>query len=173
MYPDFAVELNHIQPALVHASGPSSLPADPDVIMKEPIAHLTPISASKKAQARFASVLIDLATPAFATVTSTVLPLLQSLTGISSSESSICQLPSVPQPCSEACIPLVINPLAQPPAIPLPVHAGDQAPPVSQRLKRRNKFVSAPDLVHAESAKLEPRARPQPHLSATQPLVIA
>jgi hypothetical protein len=58
------------------------------MITKESLPQLTPISTSKKAQARFATALVDLAAPAFATVTSTVHLYLSSLMAAASAFTS-------------------------------------------------------------------------------------
>jgi hypothetical protein len=158
-----ASKLNHVQPAMHHPSTSSSSPTvDPDVIMKESLPQLTPISTSKKAQARFATALVDLAAPAFATVTSIVLPYLSSLMATASASASslttlpVIQLPLVVQPCAEACVPLTINPLAPPlhPSLDLSIHNHGSAQPTPKTPKpnRKGKFMPAPDFVHAERA---------------------
>jgi hypothetical protein len=144
--------------------------------MEGPISQLTPISASKRAQAHFANALIDLATPAFASVTSTVLPYLASLVATASTptplhtSAPLVHLPLVAQPCADACIPLTINPLACPPPPSLIPHAHDhdvtQPPTTPRNPRRKGRFVPAPDFVHAVRARdaleslLEPKRTP-------------
>jgi hypothetical protein len=156
--------------------GPSASSVDTDVIMLEPELTLTPIGASKKARARFANALIDLAAPAFATVTSTVLPYLASLAAAASvptlvyTTPPVLQLPLVVQPCAEACIPLAINPLAPPlSSSHTPTvygHGSAQPSQTALKPKRKGKFMPAPDFVHAERARdaltslLEPKRMP-------------
>jgi hypothetical protein len=90
-------ELTHLQPCIDSIFPPlDSVSAEPDVDISEPepIAtqpELTPISKSKKAQARCANALIDPCTPAFAMATATVRPYLQTISSL-----AIASAPSPP-----------------------------------------------------------------------------
>jgi hypothetical protein len=178
---DVVWELMHVQVFVDHVSH-SILPPDleQDVIMldREPIVtepELTPISKSKKAQARFANALIDLCAPAFAKVTTTVLPYLDavasSAAGSTWSLPQVFELPVPPQPCAQACIPLVQNPLARP--LPPFTNLGGPSEPTAHVLsgfpKRRHRFMPAPDPTHTKRAYDDLHARLYPRRIEGQP----
>jgi hypothetical protein len=100
------------------------------------------LSKFQAARARFSRAFIDICSPAFQSVTQTVLPVLQSFqAAVAPSPPPVLLVPSPPQPCALASIPLVPNPLARPPSS---VRARPYA--------RKWKFQAAPDLVEARRA---------------------
>jgi hypothetical protein len=97
---------------------PTSFDPQPDVELLD--AHPLPLpppaldfTKFQEARARFNSAFIDVCSPAFDTVTRTVLPVLQSLQAAVAPLAPAAPLvPSIPQPCALASIPIPINPLA-------------------------------------------------------------
>jgi hypothetical protein len=139
--------------------------------------ELTPISKSKKAQARFANMLIDLCAPVFATATATFIPYLQAVAApaIAPAQRSlpVFELPVPPQPCAQACIPLVQSPLAHP-SNPTPITGGlpypiTYPPSAPCKPKPKHKFMPPPDLTHAQRAYDDLDARLYPKRMKGQP----
>jgi hypothetical protein len=139
--------------------------------------ELTPISKSKKAQARFANTLFDLCAPAFAMAAATFIPYLQTVAApaIASARLSlpVFELPVPPQPCAQACIPLVQTPLAHPShptsitgALP---HSITHPPSAPCKRKRKQKFMPPPDLTYAQRDYDDLDARLYPKRIKVQP----